>query len=160
MIGERNNRIFQVVVVEDNPADVDLLKYALESAEVDCSLTVFDKGADARAYFQRQEKYGSTLAPDLAILDLNLPQYDGIEILEAMRANPAFAELPVAILSSSSSPRDRARIEAYRVSRYITKPPDLDEYLRIGFTVKQLLDESEERAHSQGEIRSSTQAEP
>jgi CheY-like chemotaxis protein len=76
---------------------------------------------------------------------LNLPRYDGIEILEAMRANRAFADVPVAVLSSSSSPRDRARIEAFHIGRYITKPPNLDEYMRIGLIVKQLLEEAKSR---------------
>jgi DNA-binding response OmpR family regulator len=70
---------------------------------------------------------------------LNVPKYDGVEILEAMRANPAFAEVRVAVLSSSSSPRERANIEKFHVSRYITKPLDLDEFLAIGLILKELL---------------------
>jgi CheY-like chemotaxis protein len=146
MMAETDGRTVRLLVVEDNPADVELLRYALGSAELACDLTVIDNGGDALAFFQQRGKYADMPAPDLAILDLNLPKYDGIEILEAMRANRAFAQVPVAVMSSSSSPRDRARIEAFHIVRYITKPADLDEYLRIGLIVKQLLEETQSRA--------------
>ena len=73
------------------------------------------------------------------ILDLNVPKYDGAEILQAMRSNPAFKGVCVAVLSSSASERERAKIEKYNISCYITKPLDLDEFLRIGLTLKELL---------------------
>ena len=81
-------------------------------------------------------------APHLAILDLNLPKHDGLEILEKIRATRSLTTLPIVILSSSSSPRDRARIERFGVGRYLVKPPSLDEFLRIGLVVKELLSES------------------
>ncbi|MDP9055162.1 MAG: response regulator [Acidobacteriota bacterium] len=137
----QEGRKSQVLVVEDNPADVELLRWALDSAAVECDLTVIEDGGEALAFVQQRGKYIGSAPPDLAILDWNLPRYDGLEILEAMRASHVFAEVPVAVLSSSSSPRDRARMEAYNIGRYITKPPDLDEYLRIGLIVKELLNE-------------------
>jgi|ERR1019366_4500017 CheY-like chemotaxis protein len=141
MTGKPDDRKSQVLVVEDNPADVELLRWALDSAAVEYDLTVIDDGGEALAFIQQRGKYFASTAPDLAILDLNLPKYDGMEILEAMRASRVFAGVPVAVLSSSSSPRDRAKMEAYNIGRYITKPPDLDEYLRIGLIVKELLAE-------------------
>jgi CheY-like chemotaxis protein len=141
MTGKPDDRKCQVLVVEDNPADVELLRWALDSAAVAYDLTVIEDGGEALAFVQQRGKYFASTAPDLAILDLNLPKYDGLEILEAMRASRVFAGVPVAVLSSSSSPRDRAKMEAYNIGRYITKPPDLDEYLRIGLIVKELLAE-------------------
>ena len=89
----------------------------------------------------RQRQAGASI-PDLAVLDLNLPKIGGLEILEAMRASRAFAGIPVAILSSTSSPRERAKIDAFGVDRFITKPLDLEEFLRIGVTLKTLLTEA------------------
>ncbi len=137
--GAENARL---LLIEDNPADVELLRYVLENAEVRCELTVIDDGGEALAFVQQRGKYAGTPLPHLAIVDLNLPRYDGIEILEAMRGNRAFANVPVVVMSSSSSPRDRAKIEDSHIGRYITKPPDLDGYLRVGEMVKQLLDEA------------------
>jgi CheY-like chemotaxis protein len=142
MIGEPNGRKLHILVVEDNPADVELLRWALESAKIDCDLTVIDDGGEALAFVQNRGKYLHSPPPDLAILDLNLPKYDGIEILEALRGNLAFASVPVAVLSSTSSPRERAKMEAVGIDRFITKPPDFDEYLEIGLIVKSLLEQS------------------
>ncbi len=132
----------RLLLVEDNPADVELLRYVLQQAGVQCDLTVVDDGSEALALVQQRGRYLDVPVPSLAIVDLNLPRYDGMEILEAMRANQAFAGVPVVVMSSSSSPRDRARIEGLQIGRYITKPPDLDGYLRVGLIVKRMLEES------------------
>jgi len=142
-MGEPDGQKIRILVVDDNPADVELLRIALGHAGVTCDLTVIATGDEAIEFVQQQGKYLDTPAPDLAVVDLNLPRYDGIEILGAMRGNPAFAEVPVAVLTSSTSPRDRAKVEALRVRRYITKPSDLAEYLQIGSAMKQLLDENQ-----------------
>jgi two-component system response regulator len=128
-----------ILLVEDNPGDVDLLRMALETAAVDCTLTVIEDGGEAMAFLLGQGEHVDAPIPDLAILDLNIPKSDGIEILEAIRTNPRSAGVLVAVLSSSSSPRERARIHNFGVGLYITKPSDLDEYLKIGSTLKTLL---------------------
>jgi chemotaxis family two-component system response regulator Rcp1 len=138
----------KVLVVEDNPGDVELLRWALRRANLDCDLTVIDDGAEAMALVRQRGKYATVTAPDIAILDLNLPKYDGLTILSAMRANIAFAKVPVAVLSASSSPRDRERVEEFHIACFITKPPDLDEFLRIGVMVKELLVENAARIAS------------
>jgi CheY-like chemotaxis protein len=135
----------KVLVVEDNPGDVELLRWALRRANLDCDLTVIDDGAEAMAFVQQRGKYAGVTAPDLAILDLNLPKYDGLAILSEMRANIAFAKVPAAVLSASSSPRDREKVEEFHITRFITKPPDLEEFLRIGLAVKELLAENAAR---------------
>jgi two-component system, chemotaxis family, response regulator Rcp1 len=148
MSGRADGAKTQILVIEDNPADVEILRYALDNAKVDCELIIIADGGEALAFFERSGKSPHDGAPDLAILDLNLPRYDGIELLEAMRANSAFDAVPVAVLSSSSSPRDRAKIEAFGITRYITKPPDLEEYMRIGKIVKQILEETQAPGNS------------
>jgi CheY-like chemotaxis protein len=131
------SRKFRILVVEDNPDDVGLLRRALKYAGLECALTVVDDGADALALV-RQSRLAAD-APDLAIIDLNLPKHGGLEVVEEIRANSSLAHLPVVILSSSSSPRERAMIERLQVLRHIVKPPDLDEFLRIGCDVRELL---------------------
>ncbi len=101
----------RLLLVEDNPADVELLRYVLDQAGVRCDWTVLVDGEEALALVQQRGRYLNAPVPDLAIVDLNLPRYDGMEILAAMSANRAFAEMPVLVMSSSSSPRDRAKIE-------------------------------------------------
>jgi CheY-like chemotaxis protein len=130
------DRTNHLLVIEDNPADVDLLRRALTGAGLHCELTVIDDGAEALALFQPGN---ATPAPDLAVIDLNLPKHGGIEIIERMRANPTYAQVPVVVLSSSSSPRDRAKMQKFDVKRYIVKPADLEEFLNIGWQIKELL---------------------
>jgi len=139
MTNNPEQRKTRILVVEDNPADVHLLRLALERAELDCELIILEDGGEAMAMVQAPQD-SQIGAPDLAILDLNLPKNDGLEVLAAMRANPDFARIPVAVLSSSSSPRDRVKMEAFGIACYIIKPLGLEEYMRIGFTVREMLE--------------------
>jgi DNA-binding response OmpR family regulator len=139
-MGDGDRRV-HILLVEDNPADVELLRRAFSAAHLEYRLTVLEDGAEAMAMLKRLDGDGGEPSPDLTILDLNLPKNDGVEVLEAMRASKAFATVPVAVLSSSSSQREQARLERFRIGRYITKPADLDEFLNIGRIVKQLLAE-------------------
>jgi CheY-like chemotaxis protein len=124
----------RILLIEDNPADVALLRLAFKSAQLDCELTVIEDGAEAMTYVRGGR------APDLVVLDLNLPKNDGIEVLEVIRDAPQYAHVPVAILSSSSPARERAKLAPFAISRFITKPPDLDEFLQIGSTLKSVLE--------------------
>jgi CheY-like chemotaxis protein len=139
MSAQLQERKTRILLIEDNPADVYLLQRALDEVQLNFELTVIEDGADALALARQSGKYTAIVPPDLAIIDLNLPKHGGLEVLEEMRANPAFADLPVMILSSSSTPHERARMEKCRIRQFVTKPPDLEEYLRIGLVVKQLL---------------------
>src|SRR6266700_5710060 len=98
MTEEAGSRKVQVLLVEDNPADVELLRMALKNAGVDCELTVLEDGAEALALVRQRENDARASIPDLAVLDLNLPKIGGLEVLEAMRASRAFAGTRVAIL--------------------------------------------------------------
>lgn len=144
------SRKLKILVVEDNPGDVQLLKLALNAAELDCEFKVITDGGAALALVRDSDRGGDLLFLDLVVLDLNLPKNDGIEVLEAMRASQPYRDVPVAVLSSSSSMRERAKIERYLNARYITKPPTLEEYLGVGRTIKELLVDSEARGKSAG----------
>ena len=128
-----------LLVVEDNPADVQLLRLALDHAGLDCDVTVLEDGAAALAYIRKLQAASHSAIPNLVVLDLNLPKNGGIEILEAIRNTAAFNRMAVAILSSSSSPRERQRIDSFGVDRFITKPLDLDAFMEIGNEIKSLL---------------------
>jgi two-component system response regulator len=136
----------KILLVEDNPGDVELLKLALRDVGIECDLTVIEDGGEAIALVQ-----GAQQPPvDLAIVDLNVPKSDGLEILAAMRRNPMFDRVPVVILTTSASPRDRSRMEAFGIDRYLSKPYDLEEYLGIGQAIKQLLETRKPHEASQG----------
>jgi len=78
-------------------------------------------------------------APDLAVLDLNLPKNGGLQVLRAIRESQEWAKVPVVIVSSSASPQDLAKTQRLGVERYITKPPDLDGFLQAGQIFRDIL---------------------
>src|SRR5262245_2282335 len=94
-----------IVVVEDNPADVLLIRKALEEKGIKCALTCFENGETALRNLSQKGR----LLPDLILLDLNLPMADGIEVLGKIHGMPRFSEVPIVILTSSESPSDRQR---------------------------------------------------
>jgi CheY-like chemotaxis protein len=128
-----------LLIIEDNPGDVTLLGLALQQAEVRCDVSVIEDGG-AALEFLKQEK---PRIPDLVVLDLNLPKADGREVLYAMRSTEAFANVPVVIWTSSNAPHERAQLNALGVTRYLVKPPDLNEFLKLGGVIKDVLEECE-----------------
>ena len=130
---------FHILLVEDNAADVYLFREALETAGLNFKLTVIENGADGLAFARRQGEYAASSVPDLAVLDLNLPKIGGASVLEAMRQSRDFERVPVFIMTSSALPRERARAMELGVERFITKPLDLEDFLKIGHVVKEVL---------------------
>lgn len=130
-------RPFNIVLAEDNPADIYLIRQALTEHQVSCDVCVVKDGKSAIRLFSRDSS--DPPPPDLILLDLNLPQHDGIEILKTIRGRSELAQVPVAILSSSESPRDYRAANALGVVQYIQKPLELDAFMRLGKTIKELL---------------------
>jgi CheY-like chemotaxis protein len=100
---------------------------------VNFELTVIEDGAEALAFVE-----GEGPVPDLAVLDLNLPKHDGVQVLGAIRASRRFARTPVVIASSSAQAPAFIRTEDSRVAHYFMKPPDLAEFLQVGPILKEL----------------------
>jgi CheY-like chemotaxis protein len=134
-----DGRRFHILLVEDNGADIYLFRQALKAAGLNFELTVIENGADALAFARRQGEYAANSAPDLAVLDLNLPKGGGTSVLEAMRQSKDLERVPVFIMTSSAGPREQARAMELGVERFITKPPDLEDFLKIGHVVREVL---------------------
>jgi CheY-like chemotaxis protein len=127
----------RVLIVEDHAPDVYLVKEALRSSGVSFELTQINDGNAARVYLVDATSGG---VPDLIFLDINLPKADGLEILRMIRTWPHLAQVPVAILTSSSSPEDKEKAYRFGANLYITKPTGLSEFLAaVGGAAKQLL---------------------
>jgi len=127
----------RIFLAEDNPADVYLLREALGvDSNADIELLVAADGAEALDYVHRRGKYTALPKPDLVVLDLNLPKSDGTDILQCIRDSEELRDVPVVILTSSDSPRDRAAALRLGANGYITKPSDLDAFLSLGDTLR------------------------
>ncbi|MBC8166781.1 MAG: response regulator [Bryobacteraceae bacterium] len=123
----------KIFLAEDNPADVYLLREALGAdADSQIELMVVQDGEEALDFVNKRGKYASVPNPDLIVLDLNLPKSDGTDVLKSIRESDEFHDIPVVILTSSDSPRDRAAAEELGADGYITKPSDLDAFLLLG----------------------------
>lgn len=129
-----------ILVVDDNPADVHLLRLALIDAQLHCELTVIDDGAEALAFVRQEGKYEGSSIPELVVLDLYLPKTNGLEILEAMSKNPAFSDVPVVVLSSGLSPQQLTSMEQFNIAHHSTKPSALEEFMKIGLELKVLVE--------------------
>jgi len=135
---------FRILLIEDNAADVYLIRKALEGAKLQFDLTVIPDGSQAIALVGRMERSEDSAnpLPHLVLMDLNLPKNGGVEVLHAMRQSNVFSTVPVVIASSSSSPHEKALVQALGISRYLEKPPDLDDFLNLGFVLKTILEEN------------------
>lgn len=129
---------WRVLVIEDNPADVHLIREALTQKRVRCELKAIDDGELAMEHVDAIEA-GQQAAPDIVLLDLNLPRVSGDTLLERMRQSGAMANVPVLVLTSSDSPRDRRLAERLGATGYIHKPSNLDEFMEIGDQVRRVL---------------------
>jgi CheY-like chemotaxis protein len=125
----------EILLGEDNPADVYLIRQALEEHGVNYNLQVAVHGGEVMEILAGQ----ATRVPDLIVLDLNLPRYEGLEVLKMIRNSPQMSHVPVVILTSSDSPRDRLAASALGANCYIRKPSSLDEFMGIGKTLQGLL---------------------
>jgi CheY-like chemotaxis protein len=126
----------EILLAEDNPADVYLIREALKEHGVECSLRVAADGKDVLALIVG----GRAWSPDLIILDLNLPRHDGIEILQLVRSTERVARVPVVVLTSSDSPLDRRTANELGATRYVRKPSNLEQFLQLGAVFKELLE--------------------
>ncbi|MEZ5351860.1 MAG: response regulator [Bryobacteraceae bacterium] len=126
-----------VLLVEDNPADVFLVREALKLHELNVDLSVCDDGEKAVQWIRSHGP--PSQAPVAVVLDLNLPRRSGADVLEAIRSSACLRDTPVIIFTSSNSQRDRDLQHRYPNTRYLRKSADFDEFMRIGELLKEAL---------------------
>jgi CheY-like chemotaxis protein len=136
---------FRIVLVEDAEPDVFLVREALQRAGLESDLEVLDDGEKALDFIDRLEQDPAAPRPHLVLLDLNLPKKSGSQVLERVRQSPACGDVPVVILTSSESPADKERAAQFKATEYFKKPSRLDDFLKLGPLVSDLL--TGRRAH-------------
>ncbi|HEX5430984.1 MAG TPA: response regulator [Bryobacteraceae bacterium] len=132
----------RILVVEDNEADVFLIKKALQDYKIPADVTVCEDGESAVRLLTEGDR--SSL-PQAIILDLNLPRVEGVEVLRKILNRPALVGVPVLIFTSSASPSDQRRAQILGASHYVQKPSTLDDFLRaVGENVREMLSAPEQ----------------
>ena len=127
-----------ILLVEDNPDDVELTRIAFDEAKIANNLVVVGDGAEALDYLFARGAYAGRDThdlPSIVLLDLNLPKVDGREVLQAIRANDTTRTLPVVVLTTSTEPFDVEASYALGVNSYIQKPVDFEQFV---WAVKQV----------------------
>jgi chemotaxis family two-component system response regulator Rcp1 len=123
--------MINILLVEDNPADVRLTEEALKEASAQTRLHIARDGLEALRFLRREEEHAGAPRPDLVLLDLNLPGLHGSAVLERVKGDPDLRRIPVVILTTSPSEDDILNAYDHHVNSYIRKPVDLDQFLAV-----------------------------
>jgi CheY-like chemotaxis protein len=127
-----------ILVVEDNPVDMYLINWVLKAHELSYDLHVIENGDHAMDYVNQLVHTERRRSPTIMLLDLNLPQRDGREILQRVKAIPQGSDVRVVIVTSSTNPTDQRDTLAMGADAYFTKPYHLNEFMALGNLIKRL----------------------
>ena len=131
------SRLIEALLVEDSRADIRLTQEAMREVDLRGNLHVVRNGHDALEFLRHRGIYHNAPRPDLILLDLNLPGIGGRDVLAQIKSDRRLRRIPVVVLTSSADAGDVAQIYDLQVNCYITKPVDLDEFLRVLQAIKQ-----------------------
>ncbi|WP_033365166.1 response regulator [Mastigocladopsis repens] len=126
----------EVLLVEDNPGDVQLTRIAFEDSKISVNLNVVVDGVEAMAFLRKQENYADMHTPDIILLDFNLPKKDGREVLAEIKADETLRRIPVVVLTTSGAEEDVLRAYNLCANCYITKPVDFDQFVKIVHSIE------------------------
>lgn len=129
-------RPIEILLVEDNLADVRLMEEALKDGKIDNNLSIARDGAEAMDFLHREGKYNGAPIPDIILLDLNLPKMDGRQVLKEIKNDEKLRSIPVVILTISKAEEDILKSYKLYANCYITKPVDLDQFFRVANSIE------------------------
>ena len=118
-----------VLLVEDDPGDELMTREAFEDNKIGNTLHVVRDGEEALDFLYRRGRHTEAPRPDLILLDLNLPKYDGRQVLEQIKSDADLTDIPVVVLTTSAAEEDILRSYKLHANAYVTKPVDLDQFI-------------------------------
>jgi CheY-like chemotaxis protein len=127
-----------IFIVDDSPLDVQFIQWVLDAHELPYELHVIDNGHDALEVFDQFAQQESLRSPTIVLLDLNLPQQDGKEILRRIKAIPQGSDIRVVIVTNAADPRERAETLALGADAFFTKPFHLTPFMQLGDIIKNM----------------------
>ena len=130
--GENGTRgITEILLVEDSLGAVRLMEEALKESQEPTRLSVVRDGQEAMGFLRQQGEYANAVRPDLILLDLNLPKKNGYEVLAEIRQDAQLKDIPVIVMTSSTSPPDIRRAYALNANCCLTKSIDLEQFFKL-----------------------------
>jgi chemotaxis family two-component system response regulator Rcp1 len=136
MSSHANGQEVEVLMVEDDPADVQLVEEALRDGTAETRLNVVSDGEKALEYLRGEGRYAGSLLPDLILLDLKMPKKSGLEVLAEIKGDEILRRIPVIVFTTSDAPEDILKAYDLQASCYVTKPSDLEEFDRVMTSIK------------------------
>lgn len=121
----------EILMIEDDPADVELTREAFKDSKILLQFNVVDDGVKALEYLTRKGPYAKAVRPDLILLDLNLPRMDGREVLSEIKKDASLKLIPVVVLTTSSADADIFKSYGLGANCYVTKPIGLEQFLQV-----------------------------
>ena len=125
----RAGKPIDILLVEDDPADELMTREAFEDNKIGNTRHVAHDGQEALDFLYRVGEYAEAPRPDLILLDLNLPKYDGREVLGKIKSDPDLSHIPVVVLTTSAAEEDILRSYRLHANAYVTKPVDIDQFI-------------------------------
>jgi CheY-like chemotaxis protein len=126
-----NPNLAEILLVDDNPADIRLMQETLKEDKIVHRLHVVMDGEECMQFLRKEGEYADKPRPDLLLLDLNLPRKDGREALAEIKADPNLKTIPIVVLTSSEADQDILKSYELQASCYITKPVDLEQFTEV-----------------------------
>jgi CheY-like chemotaxis protein len=126
-----NLTVIDVLLVEDDPGDVVLIREAFEFNNVHNALHVVSDGVEALDFLYRRNEHAGAPRPHLVLLDLNLPRKDGREVLEEVKADESLRTIPIVVLTTSEAAEDVLRSYDLHANAYVTKPVDFERFIEV-----------------------------
>ena len=123
--------LLQILLVEDDPGDVELTRESLNDSKLLISMHVVEDGVEAMAFLKREGKYSDAPRPDLILLDLNLPRKDGRAVLAEVKSDDSLKMIPIVILTTSTAEEDILKTYNLGANCYITKPVGLAQFTSV-----------------------------
>jgi CheY-like chemotaxis protein len=123
--------VIEVLLVEDDPGDVVLIREAFEHNKVYNALHVVSDGVEALEFLRREGEHAGARRPDLVLLDLNLPRKDGRQVLAEVKEDADLRTIPVVVLTTSEADEDIVRSYDLHANAYVTKPVDFDRFIEV-----------------------------
>jgi len=123
--------LIEILLVDDNPADIRIMQEALRDARVANRLHAARDGVECMAFLRKEGAYKDAPRPDLILLDLNMPRKGGLEVLAEVKADPDLRGIPTVVLTSSKEEGDVARSYELQANGYVVKPVDLDDFIEV-----------------------------
>lgn len=127
----KTGKPIEILLVEDNPGDVRLIREGLKENKIRNNMHVVGDGVEAMAYLHRAGVHQAAVRPDLILLDLNLPRKSGREVLAEVKSDRELKQIPVVILTTSQAEQDIVKSYEHYANCYITKPVDLDQFIAV-----------------------------